>query len=69
MRIDLRKFDLMLARRCQTISDLRSVTSSQTLTRIRRGSNIKPATLGKIAQTLDCDPADIMEEDSHDSNY
>lgn len=62
MRIDLRKFDLMLARRCKSVSELRSIISSQTLTRIRHGSNIKPSTLGKIARILDCDPEDITEE-------
>ncbi len=61
MKIDNHKLDLQLARQCKTISDLRGVTSSQTLTRIRQGDNIKPSTLGLIAKALNCDPTDIME--------
>ena len=61
MKIDNRKLDLQLARQCKIISDLRSVTSSQTLTRIRKGDSIKPSTLARISQALNCDPADILE--------
>ena len=61
MKIDNHKLDLQLARQCKTISDLRGVTSSQTLTRIRQGDNIKPSTLGLIAKALNCNPTDIME--------
>ena len=61
MKIDNRKLDLQLARQCKTISNLRDVASSQTLTRIRKGDNIKPATLGRIAKALNCDPVDILE--------
>lgn len=61
MKIENRKLDLQLARQCKTISDLRCVASSQTLTRIRQGDNIKPSTLGRIAKALNCDPADILE--------
>lgn len=61
MKIDNRKLDLQLARQCKTISDLRSVTSSQTMTRIRQGDNIKPSTLGRIAKALNCDPVDILD--------
>ena len=62
MKIDNRKLDLQLARQCKVISDLRGATSTQTLTRIRQGDNIKPSTLGRIAKALNCDPADILEE-------
>lgn len=62
MRICNSRLDLMLARRCKTLSELRNVVSPQTLTRIRQGAEIKPATLGRISKELDCDPADIMEE-------
>lgn len=62
MKIDNRKLDLQLARQCKIISDLRGAASTQTLTRIRQGDNIKPSTLGRIAKALNCDPADILEE-------
>lgn len=63
MKIDVKKLDLCLARSCQNLRDLRDVTSAQTLTRIRRGGEIMPATLGKIAKALKCDPAEIMKDD------
>ena len=64
MKIDNSKLDLELARRCMVLTDLRSVTSGQTLTRIRQGEEITPRTVGKIAQALLCDPsAIVMVED------
>lgn len=62
MKIDNQKLDLMLARRCMSLRDLRNGTSPQTLTRIRRGENIKPVTVGRIAKALDCDPTDIIQD-------
>lgn len=62
MKIDNQKLDLMLARRCMSLRDLRNGTSPQTLTRIRRGESIKPVTVGRIAKALDCDAADIIQE-------
>ena len=64
MKIDNRKLNLQLARQCKIISDLRGVASSQTLTRIRRGDDIKPSTLGRIAQALGIDPAELIEEEA-----
>lgn len=64
MKIDNRKLDLVLARQCKVISDLRCVTSQQTLTRIRRSEDIKPSTLGNIAKALGVDPADILEKEA-----
>jgi len=61
MKIDNYKLDLQLARQCKILTDLRGVTSSNTLTRIRKGEDIKPSTLGLIARALNCDPADILE--------
>ena len=62
MKIDNQKLDLMLARRCMSLRDLRNGTSPQTLTRIRRGENIKPVTVGLIANPLDFDPPDIIQD-------
>ena len=61
MKIDTMKLDLQLARRCMSLRDLRESTSPQTLTRIRRGEDVKPKTLGRIAQALNIDPAEIIE--------
>ena len=63
MKINNHKLDLQLARQCKAMSDLRSITSSQTLTRIRQGDNIKPSTLGRIAKALNVDPTELIEEE------
>lgn len=62
MRIDVSKLDLALARRCMSLRNLRSNISSQTLTRIRKGDDITPRTLGRIAEALGVDPADIIDK-------
>ena len=61
MKINVCKLDMMLARRCMALTDLRSGTSPQTLTRIRRGEDVKPRTVGRIANALGCEPEDILE--------
>lgn len=61
MRIDPRKFELCLARACMSETDLRTGTSPQTLLRIRKGMEVKPKTVGKIALALGVDVIDIIE--------
>ena len=61
MKIDHNKLELLLARKCKSLSDLRDGTSPQTLRRIQRGEDVKPKTAGRIARALGCDPADILE--------
>ena len=40
MKIDVGRLNMMLARRCMALTDLRSGTSPQTLTRIMRGEEV-----------------------------
>ena len=61
VKIDVGKLNMMLARRCMALTDLRSGTSPQTLTRIMRGEEVKPRTVGRIAKALRCEPDDIVE--------
>ncbi len=61
MRIDPKKLELYLAKACMSESDLRTNTSPQTLLRIRKGMEVKPKTVGKIARALDVDVLDIIE--------
>ena len=61
VKIDVGKLNMMLARRCMALTDLRSGTSPQTLTRIMRGEEVKPRTVGRIAKALSCEPDDIVE--------
>ena len=52
MRIDPKKVELHLARKCMSEADLRDGTSPQTLLRIRRGMEVKPKTAGRIAREI-----------------
>lgn len=64
MKIDTTKLDLLLARQCKSLSDLRDGTSPQTLNRIRQGEEVKPRTAGRIARALGVDVADILEKEA-----
>lgn len=62
MKINNRKLELILARRCMVMSALRgNGLSPQTITRIRNGADVKPVTVGKIAKALGVDPVEIIE--------
>lgn len=62
MKINNRKLDIELARRCISLSALRgNGLSPQTITRIRNGADVKPVTVGKMAKALGVDPAEIIE--------
>lgn len=63
MRIDNHKLDLLLARKRKSLRELRGEgVSPQTLTRIRRGEDVKPKTVGGVAAALGVDPADLIQE-------
>lgn len=61
MQVDLMALNIALARAEQNECVLRSVTSPSTLLKIRRGEDIRPATLGRIARTLGVDPAQLVK--------
>lgn len=63
MKVDNTKLDRVLAQRCMNLRDLREGTSPHTLSRIRRGEDVLPATLGRIAKALNVDVIEIMKED------
>lgn len=63
MKIDYKKLELALAQRCMNLSDLRDGTSPQTLKRIRRGEEVKPATAGLVARALCVDVSDIIMQE------
>ena len=64
MRIDKEKLDLILARRCMCISELRNKFSTVTLTRINSGENVQVKTVGRLANALDCDPQELIADRS-----
>lgn len=61
MRINPKKLELCLARACKSELDLRNNVSPQTLLKIRKGKDVKPKTVGRIAHALNVDVTDIIE--------
>ena len=62
MIVDVRKLDLCLARALLSDRQLREYVSPGTMQRVRRGEDLKPPTVGKIARALGVDPAEIVKE-------
>ncbi|WP_105205395.1 helix-turn-helix transcriptional regulator [Neobittarella massiliensis] len=60
MKIDKEKFEVELARRCLSSRNLKGV-SPQTVAKIRRGGEVRPAALGRVARALGVDVTEIME--------
>lgn len=60
------KLTLAMARACMNLADLAKAADMppQTVNRVLLGRSVRPATLGKLARALGCDPADIIEERS-----
>lgn len=63
MRISKNKLDLVLARRCMALTDLRPHLAPNTLVKIKAGEELRTKTVGRLAQLLECDPADIIVEE------
>lgn len=62
MRVDSHKLDLILARRRKSLRELSGDgLSPQTLTRIRRGEDVMPKSIGTLAATLGVDPTEILK--------
>ena len=64
MKINRQKLDIALARKCMTMNDLKTEFSMVTLTRLRNDRDYTPSTktVGRLANALDVDPADLVEE-------
>lgn len=61
LKISKTKLDLVLAKQCRTISELRHGVSPKTLQKARKGEDINPVVVGRIAKALDVDPTEIIE--------
>lgn len=59
MVIDKRKLDVIRANRQKKLTDLN--VSKTTITRINAELDLKPCTIGKIAQALDCDVSELIK--------
>ena len=65
MQVDSHKLDLILARRRKSLQELRGEgLSPQTLTRIRRGEDVKPKSIGTLAEVLGVDVSEIIREEA-----
>lgn len=64
MKIDGRKLDLALARQCKSLHDLRTDLSPTTLVKARNGGELTPKTVGRLAQLLGADPAELLKEEA-----
>ena len=62
MKINSERLDIALARKCKSMRDLRDGLSPQTLARVKRGEEVTPRTVGKIAKMLGVDVTYIMEK-------
>ena len=63
VKIDIRKLDMLLAQRCMNARNLRNGTSPQTITRIRQGADVRPATAGRIAHALGVNVSEILSQE------
>lgn len=64
MKINNRLLDIVLAKKRISLTILReSGVSPQTLTRVRKGVNVMPATVGKIAEALGVDVTEIIDQE------
>lgn len=66
MRANKEKLVLAMARACLNPKDLarKAEMPPQTVNGVIRGRNARPATLGRIARALGCDPVDILAKEA-----
>lgn len=63
MKISIQQLELALARSCKNARQLRPVVSQTTIQRIYAGQEIRPSTVGKLANALGVDPKDLLREE------
>lgn len=63
MKADRRKVEVVMARKCISLTDLQEATQmpKSTIMKVLKGKNVLPATLGKVAAGLKVDVTDIIE--------
>ena len=66
MKANKEKITLAMARKCMNPQDLAKIAGlpPQTVNGVIRGQNVRPATFGKVARALDCDPAELIDRAS-----
>jgi len=69
VRINNRMLDMVLAKKCFSLSYLRKGgVSPQTIAKVRKGKDITPLTVGKIAAMLGVDVTEIVEQEAYPRN-
>lgn len=65
MKVNRKKLQLAMARACMNSEDLAVAANMPrpSLNNLIKGLSVRPATLGKVARALNCDPADIIEKE------
>lgn len=65
MKADRKKLELAMARACMNSADLPAATGlpRPTVNNAIVGKSVRPATLGRIARALNCDPEEILEKE------
>ena len=66
MKAITQKVALAMARKCMNPQDLAKAAGlpPQTVNGVIRGRSVRPATLGRVARALGCDPAELVNQDS-----
>lgn len=65
MKAVKQKVTLAMARKCMNPQDLAKAAGlpPQTVNGVIRGQNVRPATFGRVARALGCDPAELADLD------
>ena len=62
MKINKNKLDVVLARRCMALTDLRDEIAPGTLVRINNSGELRTKTVGRLCKLLECDVSEIVED-------
>ncbi len=64
MKIDIERLEIAMADSCMTYGELakKAEVSSFTISRMQTGTDVKPATLGKIAKALGVNAKELIED-------
>ena len=70
MRVDKRRYDLLLAKKCLSKSAIAKLAkvSRGTISKMLLGEEVRPQTIGKIALALEEDVESIVEKEGGDNS-
>lgn len=65
MTVDRKKLEIAMARACINTGELTEKTQMprSTIDNAIKGRGVRPATIGRIARALGCDPAELISEE------